>query len=170
MTRNFTDLWRTFLAGLLLMLLGAVGCHRNQESRVVPLPASNEVAGWVRTGDIRTFQAADLWKYIDGDAERYLKAGVQTVSTADYKFHDKIDAVVDIYTMAAMAGARQLFEAEPAADAKLIQLGDSARLYGQSLVLRKGAFLVRITAYEDSADTQPGLLSLGRGIERRLTP
>ena len=96
---------------------------------------------------IRTFEAADLWKYIDGDAERYLKAGVQRVSTADYKFQNKVDATVDIYTMGNAEGAEKIFQSEPAVDVKPIQLGDAARLSSQSLVFRKGACLVRIVAY-----------------------
>jgi hypothetical protein len=157
------------LIGLYLLLLGAAGCHHSQESRAFPFPASNEVIGWVRTGEVRAFQAADLWKYIDGDAERYLKAGVQTVATADYRFRDKSDATVDIYAMATASGAQQIFAAEPVGDAKLIQLGDGARLYSQSLLLRKGSSLVRITAYSDSADTRPALLDLACAIEKRLT-
>ncbi len=156
------------LLGLCLALLAAPGCKRNPEHQFSPFPASNEIAGWVRTGEIRTFAANDLWKYIDGEAERYLKAGVQTTSTADYKFHGKYDAVVDIYTMAAAAGASKLFESEPAADAKFVQLGDQARLYRASLVFRKGPYVVRITAYEDSSEMQSALVRLGRGIETRL--
>lgn len=163
---------RKILRGLSLLgmsLAMTLACRHNQESRPVPLPASNEVSGWVKTGDVRTFQAADLWKYIDGDAERYLKAGVQNVSTADYRFHDKFDATVDVYTMATVVGAKQIFESEPAEDAKPIQLGDSARQYSQSLVLRKGPFLLRITAYENSGETQQAILALGIRIEQRLT-
>jgi uncharacterized protein DUF6599 len=149
------------------LLLGA-GCKRQPGSERSFFPASNQVAGWVRSGETRTFEAADLWKYIDGEAERYLKAGVQKVSATDYKFQNKVDAVVDIYTMGNAEGARKVFESEPAGDAKPVQLGDDARLYGQSLVFRKGAFLVRIVAYEESAETQQALLQLGQGIELRL--
>lgn len=109
-----------------------------------------------------------MWKYIDGDAERYLKAGAQRVSTADYKFQEKVDATVDIYTMGNAQGAETIFKSEPAVNVKPVQLGDAARLSGQSLVFRKGAFLVRIVAFEESAETQQALLQLGRGIERRL--
>jgi hypothetical protein len=51
---------------------------------------------------------------------------------------------------------------------KPIQLGDEARLSSQSLVFRKGAYLVRIVAYEESAETEQALLQLGQGIELRL--
>ena len=168
MIRNFRDFSGGLLISLCLTLLAAAGCHRSTESRAGSLPASNEAIGWVKTSDIRTFQAVDLWKYIDGDAERYVKAGVQTVSTADYRFGNKFDTVADVYTMATPAGAKEIFESEPAGDAELIQLGDGGRLYSQSLVFRKGPFLVRITAYEDCVETQPALFDLGRGVERRL--
>jgi hypothetical protein len=41
-------------------------------------------------------------------------------------------------------------------------------LSSQSLVFRKGTFLVRIVAFEELAETQQALLQLGRGIELRL--
>ena len=170
MIPNFTIFRSRLLIGLCLAFLGVAACHRSAGNSASPFPASNEAAGWAqrKTGEIRTFAAADLWKYIDGEAERYLKAGVETVSTADYRFHDKFDAVVDIYTMGNAAGAEKIFESEPAANADTPHLGDSARFYSQSLVFRKGPYLVRITAYEDSTETKPALLGLARSIEQRL--
>ena len=159
--------------GVLLVMLGVAllldaSCKRQPGTEQSLFPASNQVAGWVKTGDIRTFEAPDLWKYIDGEAERYLKAGVRRVSTTDYKFQNKVDAVVDIYTMGNAEGAEKIFKSEAAVDAKPVQLGDSARLYSQSLVVRKGACLVRIVAFEESAETQQALLQLGQGVELRL--
>jgi hypothetical protein len=51
---------------------------------------------------------------------------------------------------------------------KPIQVGDEARLSSQSLVFRKGTFLVRIVAFEESTETQQALLQLGHGVELRL--
>ena len=155
-----------FMFGVALLLGG--GCKRQPANEASFFPASNQVAGWSKTGDTRTFEAADLWKYIDGEAERYLKAGAQRVSTTDYKFASKADAVVDIYTMGSVEGAQKILESEAAADAKAIQVGDEARLHSQSLIFRKGIYLVRIVAYEESAETEQALLQLGRGIEQRL--
>ncbi|MGO9404160.1 MAG: DUF6599 family protein [Terriglobales bacterium] len=158
---------------VLLVMLGVAllldpGCKRQSGTGGSFFPASNQVAGWATAGEIRTFEAADLWKYIDGEAEKYLKAGVQRVSTADYKFQNKVDATVDIYTMGNAEGADTIFRSEPAVDVKPIQLGDAARFSSQSLVFRKGTFLVRIVAFEESAEMQQALLQLGRGIELRL--
>jgi hypothetical protein len=149
-------------------LLGDAGCDQQSQSKVTTFPPSNEALGWMKTSDIRTFEAADLWKYVDGEAERYLKAGVQRTSTADYKFQNRLEAVVDIYTMQYAEGAKRILESEPAGEAKPVPLGDSARLYGQSLVFRKGPYLVRVVAYEESAEVQRALVELGRSIERRL--
>ncbi len=156
------------LMALCLALFPNVSCNRQTASPTALFPASGEVAGWSRTSDIRTFEAADLWKYIDGEAERYLKAGAQRVSTADYKFQNKVETVVDIYTMAHAQGAAKIFESEPAAEAKTIHLGDSARLYDQSLFFRKGPNLVRIVAYEDLRENSQAMVQLGQSIERRL--
>jgi len=156
------------LSLLVIALLLDASCKRQPGTEGSFFPASDEVAGWAKTGDMRTFEAADLWKYIDGEAERYLKAGVQRVSTIDYKFQNKVDAVVDIYTMGNAEGAEKAFKSETVVDAKAIQLGDDARLSSQSLVFRKGAYLVRIVAFEESTETQQALLQLGHGIELRL--
>ena len=153
------------MLGIVLILYAS--CKHEPAERSF-FPTSNEVAGWATTESIRTFEAADLWKYIDGDAERYLQAGVRRVSTTDCRFRDKIDAVVDIYTMESAEGAEKIFKSEPAVDVKPIRLGDDARLSSQSLVFRKGAYLVRIVAYEESGETQQALLQLGHGIEPRL--
>ena len=159
------------LRGILMIALCAApfevaGCNR--QPQVTAFPASNEVAGWMKTSDIRTFEAADLWKYIDGEAERYLTAGVRRVSTADYSFKNQLEAAVDIYTMANADGAKNVFESERVGDAQLVPLGDGARLRGQSLVFHKGSYLVRIVAYQESGQTQQALLQLGQAIEQRL--
>lgn len=163
---------RSCLRGRVFVLCIAVfavtGCNRKPASSGTPFPASNEVAAWTKTGEVRTFEAADMWKYIDGEAERYLKAGAQRVSTADYKFQNKVDAVVDIYTMGNADGAAKILDSEPVGDAKSVQLGDAARLYGQSLVFRKGSELVRIVAYAESPETPQAMLNLGRNIAARL--
>jgi hypothetical protein len=166
---NLTHLRGLALISLYGAVLGVAACKRYAGNPSALFPVSNEVAGWARTGEIRTFSAADLWKYIDGEVERYLKAGVQTTSTADYRFQGKSDAVVDIYTMGNPAGAEKILEAEPAANAQSVQVGDSGRLFSQSLVFRKGPYLVRITAYEESVEVRQALVALAHAIEQRLT-
>ena len=68
------------------------------------------MSNWEKTSDTRVFAANDLWKYIDGDAEQYISAGVVSTSTSDYKYQGQLEAVVDVYTMGAPTGARKILE------------------------------------------------------------
>ena len=118
---------------------------------------------------VRTYDAKSLWQYIDGDAERYIQAGVSQVLTADYRYRDKVDAVADVYQMSAPAGAQKIFSSESATGSQPIQLGDEGRVYQGSLVFRKGSCLVRLTAYEELTEVSTGLIDLARGIEIQLS-
>ena len=106
-------------------------------------PESNEVKGWAKTGETRIFPAKELWQYIDGDADKYVKAGVEETLTADYSYGDKVEAVADVFVMSDAAGATKVFESQPAEGSQPVQLGDAARLYKGSVTLRKGRYFPR---------------------------
>jgi hypothetical protein len=147
----------------------ALGCKSKSGFAPASLfPESGEVSGWARSGEVRTFDAKSLWEYIDGDAERYIQAGVSKTLTSDYRYQDKVDAVADIYQMSATAGAQKIFSTESSTDSPPVQVGDEGRLFKGSLVFRKGSCLVRLTAYEESPEVSKGLVDLARGIESRL--
>ena len=141
------------------------GCKK---SKVDPFPASGAVADWQKTSDTRVFAAKDLWQYIDGDAEQYIAAGVVSTSTSDYKYQDRLEAVVDVYTMGDSAGARKVLEGGQTKDAKSVQLGDAGVALAQSVTFRKGPYLVRIVAYEATPEGPQALLALAHGIEAKL--
>jgi hypothetical protein len=153
------------VALLLVVALMGMGCSKKAAD---PLPPSGAVAGWQKTSKPRTFAAADLWQYIDGGAEQYVNAGVITCSTSDYLFRGNLEAVVDVYRFKTADGAKQLFGADPPTNSKPAQIGDEARVYGQSVVFRQGNALVRIVAYESGPGTADALLALGRGVQGRL--
>jgi hypothetical protein len=109
-----------------------------------------------------------LWQYIDGDAEQYISAGVVSTSTSDYKYKGELEVTVDVYTMGGAAGARKILETGQSSDAKVVQLGDAGVAYAQSVIFRKGPYLVRIVAYESAPDAPQALLALAHGLEAKL--
>jgi hypothetical protein len=158
--------WVLVTAAIAIAIAGAgTGCKR---AKVDPFPASGAVAGWDKTSDSRVFAAKDLWQYIDGDAERYISAGVVSTSTSDYKYKGQLEAVVDVYTMGDSAGAKKILEAGQDKDAKSVQLGDAAVAFEQSVTFRKGPYLVRIVAYEAAPDGPQALQALAHGVEAKL--
>jgi hypothetical protein len=156
-----------FAAAAIAIVAAAAGtgCKKRQADA---FPASGAVAGWEKTSDTRVFAAKDLWQYIDGDAEQYTAAGVVTTSTSDYKYQGQLEATIDVHTMGDAAGARKILEAGETKDAKSVQLGDAGVAYGQSVIFRKGPYLVRIVAYESTPDAPQALLALAHGVEARL--
>jgi len=152
------------------VLLASGGCGKKASGpQNHGFPEGSELNGWVRTGEIRTFAAAQLSDYIDGDAEKYLQAGVQSTSTADYKAKDQTQVVADIYTMSNAAGAKTIFDSEPAGNAKNAGVGDASRLYKQSLTFWKGQYLVRIVAYQEAPQLEQEMEELGKAIEKKVS-
>jgi len=163
---RFRSIGLWLVTALAVLAAGAiVGCKKAAPD---PFPATNAVAGWEKTGETRTFAAKDLWQYIDGDAEQYIKAGVVSTSTADYKYQGQVEAVVDIYTMGDADGARKILETGQTRDAQAIQVGDAGVEYAQSVTFRKGPYLVRIVAYESMPSTPQALKTLAQAIAGKL--
>jgi hypothetical protein len=154
----------TVLIGI-VAIASLTGCKKKASD---PFPASGTVAGWEKAAETRTFEAKNLYQYIDGDAEQYISAGVVTTSTADYKYQGTLEAVVDIHTMSAPGGARKIFDTSRASDAKIVPLGDAGVALAQSVIFRKGPYLVRIVAYESTPATPQALLLLAHGVEAKL--
>jgi hypothetical protein len=158
--------WKSGIALIAIAALAvSVGCKKKA---VDPMPPSSAVAGWEKSSDTRVYEAKDLWQYIDGDAEQYIAAGVVSTSTSDYKYQNQLDAVVDVYTMGDSAGARKVLEAGDSSGAKTVQVGDAGLAYAQSVIFRKGPYLVRIVAYDATPGTERALLALAHGVEARL--
>jgi len=162
-----------------LVALGAIAGCKNRSiatlssgmdahSNADPFPASGVIDGWVKTDETRTYKADDLWQYIDGDAEQYLRAGVVSAATSGYKFHGQLEAVVDVYTMKDAAGAQKILETGLTKEAKTVALGDEGTQYAQSVIFRKGPALVRIVAYENTPETSQALLNLAHAVEAKL--
>jgi len=158
--------WKWAVAALVMVAVVLVpGCKKKV---LDTFPASDAIAGWQKVSDTRVFAAKDLWQYIDGDAEQYLAAGVVSTSTSDYKYQGQLEATVDVYTMKDAAGARKILETGKTSDASAVQLGDAGIGYAQSILFRKGPFLVRIVAFESTPNTQQALLALAHGVEAKL--
>jgi hypothetical protein len=157
---------RKNLAGALIALCAA-SCG-SRPGPAVLFPKTGEVAGWSQKGAPRTFEAAVLWRYIDGDAERYVQAGVVRTFSADYRHGDQFDAAADIHVMRNAAGARKILESESVEGSQPLGLGDAGRNYGASLTFRRGRYFVRLVAYQEAPEMSQDLVELGRAIDARL--
>ena len=151
------------LAGLLL------SCRSQAPANSVDFfPASGSVPGWMKEGATRTYDPSHLWEYIDGDADRYVHAGVVKTLTSDYRFNRVTDASVDVYVMGDAAGARKIYDSESAAGSQPLAVGDAGRYAKGSLTFRQGPYFVRLVAYEDSPPVATALNALARALSDEL--
>ena len=159
-----------------LRALGAVaaaalllGCGaRSAADANSAFPPDDEARGWKIERPPRAFQADNLWEYLDGDAEKYLQAGFESVRNATYKYQGKVEAAADIYTMKTPAAAAKVLDSEADLGSRPAALGDAGKVYRASIVFRKGRRLVRLVAYQDDPEGQKALTELAQAIVKRL--
>ena len=155
----------TFILATLL-----VGCKSKAPATPVEFFSDSISApGWVKSGAARTFEAGHLWEYVDGDADKYIQAGVVKTLTCDYKFNIRTDATVDVYVMGSAAGARKIYDGESSEGSRPLSIGDASRYAKGSLTLRQGPYFVRLVAYEDSPEITAAITALAVAVSNHLT-
>lgn len=158
------------LAMILALACLLAGCRAKAPAGAADFfPESNTVQGWVKSSETRTFEASHLWEYIDGDADKYIQAGVVKTLTSDYRFNNKVDATADVYGMAKPEGAKKIYDSESAAESQPVDIGEAGRLSKGSLTFHQGPYFVRVVAYEDSAEVAKALTELARAVGSRLS-
>ncbi len=115
-----------------------------------------EVDGWTREGEVLTYDADNLWEYINGAAELFVDFDVQTCRTADLSSGD-LTATVDLYDMGSPLNAFGVFNRE-SPDQGISLPGATAAVISppyQALML-KGATYVKVNAVEGELTDESG--------------
>ena len=153
----------------LLLLCSLVACSRSTAPVETLVPASDEAPGWTRdSGEVKKFEAENLWKHINGAAEKYTTRGFKGLASAKFRLDGGLEALADIYDMGGAAAAKEIFELSSPMDDLRIDLGDDAQLGGTSLEFYKGAYFVRIVVLGKSEATGAALTVLGNAILARI--
>jgi len=170
-TRRDVSWWRPFGYAVTVILAGLMAGCRSQPPYASEefFPATGSVPGWNKESATSTYDAGNLWKYIDGDAEKYLQAGVVKVLNSDYRFKLVSDASVDVYVMGDAAGARKVYDSESSEGSQPLTIGDAGRYAKGSLTFRQGPYFVRLVAYGDSPEMVAALTALARVVSSRLS-
>ena len=115
-----------------------------------------EVDGWVLAGDVLTYDADNLWEYINGAAELFLEYDVQTCRTADLSSGDLL-VTVDLYDMGTPLNAYGIFNRErPVAGASLPDAIEALVSPPYQALLLKGATYVKVNAAEGELTSTTG--------------
>jgi hypothetical protein len=136
---------------LLFLLILQCTLYPGQTDQIFP-----KIEGWTIESEVLTFNSENLWKYIDGAADQFLDYEFVRLQTCDLKHGNQL-VTIEIYEMSSVLNAFGIYTAECPQDVKRINIGGEAVVLppGQ-ILLFKGAFYVKIYAYEGDINLDNG--------------
>jgi len=159
------------LAAVSFCLLSCSGTEPGARGEAgVDFPA---VEGWSQVGDVLTYDADNLWEYINGAAELFVEFGVQTCRVTDLVSGD-LTVTVDLYDMGTPLNAFGVYEREKPGDDVAVQdavAGVVSPPYQALLV--KGSTYAKVNTLEGELTEVSGLellRSLAAALPGETTP
>lgn len=141
--------FRHLIKGLIVqVMLFCVACTVFHEA-----PAAETKDRWELKPGVRVYRDSELYKYIDGGAELYLKTGFRKAEIREFVSRNNPDPIeAEVYEMKDAGGAKTVYLKHKAQGEKLLKIGDEGRYYPGVLELRKGRYFVRIFSYGELKD------------------
>ncbi|UCD34362.1 MAG: hypothetical protein JSU90_08675 [Nitrospiraceae bacterium] len=113
----------------------------------------DEMAGFVRHGQVRTYTTENLYEYVNGHAEYFISAGFRQLAVGEYGERGAEGsgpaAVVDIYDMGKSIQAFGIVADESGGRVETLGTGATGFRSGQGISFVKGQYYVRIAAYNE---------------------
>jgi len=114
-------------------------------SQTAPAPDCKLVGGWSQTGPARTYEADNLFEYMDGNAEGYVIYGFQKMQGVTCK-KGEVTFVVDISDMGDDDSAYGLFTSNRDPRQPAAQIGMGGQIVPRRLIFAKGRYYAEIAA------------------------
>ncbi len=92
-----------------------------------------EMAGWKRSGDVQSYSRANLYDYINGAADLYLKYDFQALQVVDYQNDQKASVTIEVYRHKTPVHAFGIYSQERLGNANYLEVG--AQGYSEKGVL-----------------------------------
>jgi hypothetical protein len=127
-----------------------------------------EMAGWKQSGEIQIYSPENLYDYINGGADLYLKYDFQELKVADYVNHQKASVTIEVYRHKTPVHAFGIYSQERLADANDLEIG--AQGYSEKGVLNFLAAdcYVKMSSVDVGPEEQAVLLAFAKKIVDNL--
>ena len=116
--------------------------------------------------EVELYDATGLFEYINGAAPAYIDLGFQGLAAAELETAAGGELSCDIYDMGTTDNAQAIYQKERPENAEAIDLGDQAHAGRLSLVLRKGRYYIKLTAFDPGAEA--AMPDLARELAGRM--
>lgn len=135
-----------------------------QSETAISLPA--ELAGMPRFGQVRSYDADNLYEYINGHAEYYLSSGFRSLNVFEYapEGEQQPQLVINLYNLSEPLFAFGVLMDELAPDAKPLELGTMAFMVEQGINLIYGPYYLQLSSFEEQLD----LNAVGQALAQAL--
>ncbi len=110
-----------------------------------PQPSCSMVAGWSQRGEARSYEAENLFEYMDGNAEGYLIYGFKSMRGVTC-VKDGVTLVIDISDMGDADSAFGIFSANRDSRQPGAAIGMGGQIVPRRAIFAKGSFYAEIAA------------------------
>jgi len=110
-----------------------------------PAPSCALVPGWTQSGPARSYEAGNLFEYMDGNAEGYLIYGFRSMKGVTCR-QGEISFVIDVSEMGDADGAYGIFSADRDPAFPTDKIGTAGQVVPRRGMFAKGNYFVEIAA------------------------
>ena len=135
------------------------------EAGTYPFP---EMAGWKQYGEIQIYSRTNLYDYINGGADLYLKYDFQELKVAEYQNDRKAFVAIEVYRHKTPVHAFGIYSQERLSDANYLEVG--AQGYSEKGVLNflTADCYVKMSSVDVGPDDQAVLLAFAKKVVENL--
>ena len=127
-----------------------------------------EMAGWKQSGEIQIFSPANLYDYINGGADLYLKYDFQELKVAEYQNDRKVSVTIEVYRHKTPVHAFGIYSQERLGNANYLEIG--AQGYSEKGVLNflTADCYVKMSSVDAGPEDQAVLLAFAKKVVDNL--
>ncbi len=165
--KSLRRLWFFVLVLSVFLPLGSEAVWRPcpAEAKIGPFP---EMSGWKLAEEPQVFSPNNLYDYIDGAADLYLKLDFQELEVVEYRNEKKAAVTIEVYRHRTSDHAFGIYSQERLADANFLNIGAQGYYENNVLNFVKGLYYVKMSSYNTGADDREILLGFGRKVAQNL--
>jgi hypothetical protein len=148
------------------IVLSLVFCLAAAAQDKAAAPSCNLVPGWTQSGAARTYDADNLFEYMDGNAEGYVIYGFQKMQGVTCQ-KGGVTFVVDISEMGDADSSYGMFTANRDLRQPAYSVGAGGQLVPRRLIFTKGKFYTEIAANPEG-DHTPALKEWAAALDKTV--
>jgi hypothetical protein len=127
-----------------------------------------EMAGWKQSDDIQIFSPKNLYDYIDGGADLYLKYDFQELKVAEYQNDQKASVTVEVYRHKTPTHAFGIYSQERLSNANYLEIGAQGYYEKGSLNFLVTNYYVKLSSVNTGPEDDEILLAFAKKVVKIL--